>query len=147
MDKGTKQELSTQDYVRKVYYSEEDGCWVAKAPEIMGCGAHGDTAAEALKELEVAIRLHLETRRDCGFAIPKPLAQQEMGGRLLLRLPKILQRYLKEDAAEEGISVNQYALYLIALARGQMHPLKPRQPLPQLVRDVSLKYRKGAARS
>ncbi|MBI5241501.1 MAG: type II toxin-antitoxin system HicB family antitoxin [Elusimicrobia bacterium] len=132
--------------MRKVFFSDEDRCWVAVAPELEGCSALGDTAAEALKEFEVAIRLYLESLEAHGDPIPKPLSQQEMGGRLLLRLPKILQRCLKEDAAEEGISVNQYALYLIALARGQIHPLKPRQPLPQLVRDVSLKYRKGTSR-
>ncbi|MCX5794800.1 MAG: toxin-antitoxin system HicB family antitoxin [Elusimicrobia bacterium] len=110
--------------MRKVFHSEEDGCWVAVAPELMGCSALGDTAAEALRELDVAIRLHLQVRKDSGFAIPKPLSQQELGGRFLLRLPKALQRSLKEEAAEEGVSVNQYALYLISTARGQLHPVR-----------------------
>ncbi|MFI5350909.1 MAG: toxin-antitoxin system HicB family antitoxin [Elusimicrobiota bacterium] len=120
---GKHEEVSTRAYVRKVAYSREDKCWVARAPEIMGCGAHGDTAAEAMKELEVAIRVHLEIRRKQGWAIPKPASEQENGGRILLRLPKTLQRNLREDAAEEGVSVNQYAVYLISLARAQRHPL------------------------
>ena len=110
-------------YVRKVFFSPEDKCWVALAPEIMGCAAHGDTDAQALKELDVAIQLHLDVRREAGFSIPKPAAGQENDGRVLLRLPKTLQKSLREAALVEGISVNQYALYLISMAHGQRHPV------------------------
>lgn len=118
-----KDAVSGSAYVRKVFFSPEDKCWVALAPEIMGCAAHGDTDAEALKELDVAIRLHLEVRRAAGLAVPKPAAGQENDGRVLLRLPKTLQRSLREAALIEGISVNQYALYLISMAHGQRHPV------------------------
>ncbi len=110
-------------YIRKVFFSPEDKCWVALAPEIMGCAAHGDTDAEALKELDTAIRLHLDVRRAAGLSIPKSAAGQENEGRVLLRLPKTLQRSLREAALIEGISVNQYALYLISMAHGQRHPV------------------------
>ena len=118
-----KDEVSGSAYVRKVFFSPEDKCWVALAPEIMGCAAHGDTGSKALKELDVAIRLHLDVRRAAGFSIPKPAAGQKNEGRVLLRLPKTLQRSLREAAAIEGISVNQYALYLISMAHGQRHPV------------------------
>lgn len=137
MSKKPKDLAESAGYVRKVFYSEEDACWVSEAPELLGCSAHGDTAEEALRELEVAIELYLQIRKESGFSIPKPLVKQEMGGRLLLRLPKILQKHLKEDAAEEGISVNQYALYLLAMARGQLHPFERRYPLAALLRDVT----------
>ncbi|MEK7857986.1 MAG: type II toxin-antitoxin system HicB family antitoxin [Elusimicrobiota bacterium] len=118
-----KDALPENAYVRKVFFSPEDKCWVALAPEIMGCAAHGDTDAQALKELDVAIRLHLDVRRTSGLSIPKPAAGQENEGRVLLRLPKTLQRSLREAALAEGISVNQYALYLISMAHGQRHPV------------------------
>lgn len=111
-------------YIRKVFYSREDKCWVAVAPEIPGCSALGKTDTEALRELDAAIKGHLAVRRDAGLNVPKPLAGQTLGGRFLLRLPKALQRSLKEEATEEGVSVNQYALFLIATARGQRHPIK-----------------------
>ncbi len=110
-------------YVRKVFYSREDKCWVAVAPEISGCAAHGQTDTEALQELDEAIRAHLAVRQKMGFAIPKHAAGQENAGRVLLRLPKTLQQNLREEAAEEGVSINQYAVYLISLARGQRHPV------------------------
>ena len=89
----------------------------------MGCAAHGDTDAEALKELDVAMRLHLDVRHAAGLPIPKPAAGQENEGRVLLRLSKTLQRSLREAALAEGISVNQHALYLISMAHGQRHPV------------------------
>ena len=115
--------IDAREFARRVFYSNEDKCWVAVAPEVVGCSAFGDTDTEALKELDIALGLHLETMKHAGLKIPKPVGSQENAGRLLLRLPKALQRSLKEDAAEEGVSVNQYALFLIATARGQRHPI------------------------
>lgn len=103
-----------KSYIRKVFYSEEDRCWVAIAPELDGCSAVGDSDTEALKELDSAIKGHLEIRKQRGWPIPKPLAAKEPQGRFLLRIPKSLQAELAEAAAEEGVSLNQYMLYLLA---------------------------------
>lgn len=100
-------------YIRKVFFSKEDGCWVAVAPELDGCSAAGDTDAEALRELDLAIKGHLEIRKAKGWAVPAPLAEREPKGRFLLRLPKTLQAALAEDAMEEGVSLNQYMIYLL----------------------------------
>ena len=40
--------------------------------------------------------------------------QREYSGRLLLRIPKELHKQLVEDAKENGVSLNQYALYKLA---------------------------------
>ena len=123
MRKTAKNELSNEpEYIRKVFYSAEDKCWVAIAPELPGCSALGDTDNEALRELDVAIKLHLHIRKENKLPIPQALAGQKLGGRFLLRIPKALQENLKEEAMEEGVSVNQYALYLISTARAQLHP-------------------------
>ncbi|MFA6434307.1 MAG: type II toxin-antitoxin system HicB family antitoxin [Elusimicrobiales bacterium] len=123
MRKATKKEIENEPgYFRKVFYSAEDKCWVAVAPEIPGCSALGDTDSEALRELDNAIKLHLRIRKENKLPIPTALAGQKLGGRFLLRIPKALQHDLKEEAMEEGVSVNQYALYLISTARAQLHP-------------------------
>ena len=41
-------------------------------------------------------------------------AQREYSGRLLLRIPKELHRQLALSAKENGVSLNQYALYKLA---------------------------------
>lgn len=123
MRKIVKTETANEpSYIRKVFYSAEDKCWVAIAPEIPGCSALGDTDNEALLELDAAIKLHLRIRKENKLPVPKTLAGQKLGGRVLLRIPKALQHDLKEEALEEGVSVNQYALYLISTARAQLHP-------------------------
>ncbi|HVA66128.1 MAG TPA: type II toxin-antitoxin system HicB family antitoxin [Elusimicrobiota bacterium] len=118
--------MNASRYTRKVFYSEEDRGWIAVAPEISGCSAFGKTDAAALRELDVAIKGHLAVRQKHGFSIPKPISGQKLEGKILLRLPKALQRILKEDAVEEGISVNQYALYLISTARAQRQAAQSR---------------------
>ncbi|MFA5161496.1 MAG: type II toxin-antitoxin system HicB family antitoxin [Elusimicrobiales bacterium] len=110
-------------YTRKVFYSSEDKCWVAVAPEIPGCSAFGDTDTDALKELDAAIKLNFRIRAENKLPIPPALSGQKLGGRFLLRIPKTLQRSLKEEALEEGVSVNQYTLFLISTARAQKYPL------------------------
>lgn len=41
-------------------------------------------------------------------------AQREYSGKLMLRIPKELHRHLAEAARENGVSLNQYALYKLA---------------------------------
>lgn len=39
---------------------------------------------------------------------------EEYSGKLVLRIPRSLHKELKEEAAAEGISLNQYMLYKLA---------------------------------
>ncbi len=41
-------------------------------------------------------------------------SQREYSGKLMLRIPKELHRQLAEAAKENGVSLNQYALYKLA---------------------------------
>jgi predicted RNase H-like HicB family nuclease len=50
-----------------------DNIYVANVPELKGCMAHGDTQAEALKEIQTVIELWLETAKEVGEHIPEPL--------------------------------------------------------------------------
>ena len=53
-----------------IYRSNEDGAFVAEAPELAGCAAHGDTQEAALEHIGEAIDLWLETAREFGDPIP-----------------------------------------------------------------------------
>ena len=59
-------------YHINVFWSDEDGCWIADVPDLGRCSAHGDTPAQAAAEAEEAIALWLEVARSNGIAIPKP---------------------------------------------------------------------------
>jgi len=108
-------------YERKVFYSKEDGGWIAVAPELPGCSAYGNTSKRALKELDTAIELWLETARSKKWSVPKPVAGRELAGRILLRLPRELHKEYLSLATEEGVSLNQYMLYVLARYRELGH--------------------------
>ena len=55
-----------------IFYSEEDGCYVADIPELEFCSAFGHTQEEALAEVLIAKDVWLETMRDLGKPIPEP---------------------------------------------------------------------------
>ncbi len=59
-------------YEVAIYWSEEDGAFVAEVPELPGCAADGPTREEALHNAEVAIGEWIETARDLGRPIPVP---------------------------------------------------------------------------
>ena len=44
------------------YWSNEDGVYVAEAPELPGCMAHGDTQETALEHISEAVELWLEEK-------------------------------------------------------------------------------------
>lgn len=48
---------------------DEDGVWVIECPSIPGCVSQGKTKAEALKNIEEAIRLCLEVRAEQGLPL------------------------------------------------------------------------------
>ena len=60
------------DYHINIFYSVEDEAYVADIPDLPFCSAFGDTAQEALRELEVARELWIETARESGKPIPEP---------------------------------------------------------------------------
>ena len=61
-----------------IYWSNEDGAFVAVAPELPGCAAHGDTQETALQHVNEAIDLWLETAREFGDLIPEPKGERLM---------------------------------------------------------------------
>ncbi len=61
-----------QHYEIILYWSAEDGVVVAEVPELPGCAAHGPTREEALKHVQDALELWLDTAREMGVPIPEP---------------------------------------------------------------------------
>ena len=55
--------LDMGDYHINIFYSEEDGGYIADIPDLEYCSAFGKTAAEALKEVEQAKSAWLDAAR------------------------------------------------------------------------------------
>ena len=61
-----------QKYEIVIYWDNDDKIFVAEVPELAGCLAHGKTQIEAVKNINEAVELRLETAREFGDEIPEP---------------------------------------------------------------------------
>ena len=64
--------MTTPRYPIIVSWSDEDQVWVADAPDLKSCSAFGDTAEQAVAELEIAVSAWIESARRAGHAVPAP---------------------------------------------------------------------------
>ncbi len=55
-----------------IFYSDEDAAYVADIPDLDACSALGQTAEQALNEVEKAKELWLDAARTAGKPIPRP---------------------------------------------------------------------------
>jgi len=61
-----------KDYHINIFYSEEDGGYIADIPDLEACSAFGHSAGEALKEVEIAKQAWLEAAKAQSRPIPQP---------------------------------------------------------------------------
>lgn len=61
-----------------LHWSNEDRVFVADVPELPGCIAHGDTQEAALKHVNEAITLWIDTAQEFGDPIPEPKGERLM---------------------------------------------------------------------
>jgi predicted RNase H-like HicB family nuclease len=57
-------------YHINLFWSDEDGCWIADVPDLRPCSAHGETRTEAIANVNDAIAGWLEVARENGRPIP-----------------------------------------------------------------------------
>ena len=60
------------DYHINIFFSEEDGGYIADIPDLESCSAFGETPEQALSEVEQAKKLWLEAALQEGKPIPPP---------------------------------------------------------------------------
>jgi predicted RNase H-like HicB family nuclease len=60
------------DYHINIFYSEEDGGYIADIPDLEACAAFGATPEEALKEVQKAKELWLQAARAESKPVPLP---------------------------------------------------------------------------
>lgn len=108
-----------EEYMKMPYKLEiipdydEDG-YVASYPELPGCISCGETIADAVKNIEDAKREWIKTSIEEKLEIAEPDDLESYSGQFKLRVPKSLHKTLSEDSKKEGISMNQYCVYLLS---------------------------------
>ncbi|MBI4289081.1 MAG: type II toxin-antitoxin system HicB family antitoxin [Chloroflexi bacterium] len=61
-----------KDYHINIFWSDDDGCYVADFPDLEYCSAFGATPVEALEEALKAKEAWLAVAREKGDPIPRP---------------------------------------------------------------------------
>ena len=61
-----------------LYWSNADDAFVAEVPELPGCMAQGDTQEAALKHVNEAMALWIDTAREFGDPVPEPRGERLM---------------------------------------------------------------------
>jgi len=106
------------EYLKKPYgrtvVPESDGTFRAEIIEFPGCIATGETASEALANLENVAASWLEATLARGQRIPEPIENVGFSGKLVVRLPKTLHKKAAHMAARDGISLNQFIVSSVA---------------------------------
>ncbi|MBD2501847.1 type II toxin-antitoxin system HicB family antitoxin [Anabaena azotica] len=99
------------------FYPDPEGGYVAQIKELPGCLTQGETLEETMTNINEARELWMETAYEAGDDIPLPSSDDSYSGKLLVRMPKSLHRRLAETAEREGVSLNQYILFLLSAAK------------------------------
>ena len=61
-----------KDYHINIFYSDEDGGYIADIPDLDSCSAFGETPEEALSEVIKAKKAWLEAALESGKPAPQP---------------------------------------------------------------------------
>lgn len=98
---------------------EGEECFEALVKELPDLAEYGDSYIEAYELAVDSIETTAEIFKEKGRAMPQPYEPEtQFSGRVTLRLPKTLHRGLATKAEEEGMSLNQLMVSVLATFRG-----------------------------
>ena len=101
-------------YKIEVVSDPDEGGYVARYPELPGCMTAGETVESVIKNAADAKKAWLEAALEEGTEIAEPVSLDDYSGQFKLRIPKSLHRTLAMHSKEEGVSMNQYCVYLLS---------------------------------
>lgn len=107
------------DYMKKAYRMEivedkDEGGFIVTYPDLPGCISCGETIESAVANAIDAKEVWLEAAIEEGTEINEPDSLDDYSGQFKLRIPKSLHKSLAEHSQREGISMNQYCVYLLS---------------------------------
>ena len=114
------------EYIKLPYRLEiipdtEESGYIASYPELPGCLSCGETIASAVANIEDAKMEWLKAAIEDGIQINEPEELESYSGQFKLRIPKSLHKTLSEDSKKEGVSMNQYCVYLLSKNSAEKH--------------------------
>ena len=110
----TLNEYISMPYRMEIVEDKDEGGFVVSYPDLPGCITCGETIASAVENALDARREWLEAAIEEGIEIHEPDSLEDYSGQFKLRMPRSLHRALAEHSRREGVSMNQYCVYLLS---------------------------------
>jgi antitoxin HicB len=101
-------------YSMQLFWSEEDGEYVALIPEFPHLNALAKTPEEAAREAQVVAGLFLEDMAEIGEQPPEPQVLSSFSGQIRVRMPRTLHQKLAGRARMEDVSLNTLMVSMLA---------------------------------
>ncbi len=102
------------NYIVKPISDESGSYFYAHILELDGCQSTGESFEDAYESLRDAMRGWIQTKLENNLPIPLPMENEKLSGKFVVRVPKSLHYKLSVEAKNEGVSLNQYALYKLS---------------------------------
>lgn len=110
-------------YIRRLM-PDPSGGFTASIHEFPGCIAEGDTAEEALINLESAALSWKRSAEANGYPVMQPIDYEGASGKIALRISRRLHQLAVERAELEGVSMNQFIGNALANYLGQQDGMR-----------------------
>lgn len=110
----TLNDYMAMSYRMEVVEDKDEGGFVASYPDLPGCITCGDTVETAVANALDAKKAWIEAALEAEIPIHEPDKLEDYSGQFKLRIPRSLHRSLAEHSKKEGISMNQYCVYLLS---------------------------------
>ena len=110
----TLNDYMAMSYRMEIVEDKDEGGYVVSYPDLPGCISCGKTVESAMTNALDAKKAWLEAALEDGLEIQEPDSLADYSGQFKLRIPRSLHRTLAEHSKREGISMNQYCVYLLS---------------------------------
>lgn len=94
-------------YTYRVTWSEEDAEYIGLCAEFPSLSWLADSHETALRGISEVVAQVLEDMASSGEEPPEPLSRRRFSGKFQVRIPPEEHRWLVQEAAEQGVSLNR----------------------------------------
>ncbi len=100
----------SDNYLKLIYWSDEDHCYIGRSPGLFIGGVHGDNEREVFEELVEVIDDWVKTCAKEGLKLPSPTANKSYSGKFNLRVGEELHERLALESLKVSESLNTYVV-------------------------------------
>jgi predicted HicB family RNase H-like nuclease len=106
--------LGMNRYTYRAEWSPEQFEYIARCIEMPWLPQWAPTMRQAMAAVENAVDEFIAAREEDGEDVPTPLTERKYSGRFLIRTSPALHARLAVEAAEQNVSMNQWAVQKLA---------------------------------